>query len=45
MSEETRRGCPPYLPEIEWISAKLSINHETLRQWLRRAETDAVGQG
>jgi len=22
-------------------SAKLSINHETLRQWVRRAETDA----
>jgi transposase len=29
---------------IESISAKLSINHETLRQWVRRAETDA-GQG
>ena len=26
---------------IESISAKLSINHETLRQWVRRAETDA----
>jgi transposase len=25
---------------IESISAKLSINHETLRQWVRRAETD-----
>jgi transposase len=23
------------------ISEKLSINHETLRQWVRRAETDA----
>ena len=64
MSEETsRRGRPPYPPEvreravrlvfdhqheypsqwkaIESISAKLSINHETLRQWVRRAETDA----
>ena len=25
----------------ESISRKLSINHETLRQWVRRAETDA----
>jgi transposase len=28
---------------IESISAKLSVNHETLRQWVRQAETD-VGQ-
>ena len=63
MSEETKRGRPPYPPEvreravrmvfehqgeypsqwkaIESISEKLSINHETLRQWVRRAETDA----
>ena len=26
---------------IQSISAKLSINHETLRQWVIRAETDA----
>jgi transposase len=26
---------------IESIAAKLGINHETLRQWVRRAETDA----
>ena len=26
---------------IESIAAKLSVNHETLRQWVRRAETDA----
>ena len=26
---------------IESISAKLKVNHETLRQWVRRAETDA----
>jgi len=26
---------------IESISAKLQVNHETLRQWVRRAETDA----
>src|SRR5579872_2737984 len=25
---------------IESIAAKLQINHETLRQWVRRAETD-----
>jgi transposase len=25
---------------VESISKKLSINHETLRQWVRRAETD-----
>ena len=25
---------------IESISAKLGINHETLRIWVRRAETD-----
>jgi transposase len=25
---------------IESIAAKLSINHETLRIWMRRAETD-----
>src|ERR1700756_1412872 len=26
---------------IESISKKLQVNHETLRQWVRRAETDA----
>ena len=26
---------------VESIAAKLSINHETLRIWVRRAETDA----
>jgi transposase len=26
---------------IESISAMLAVNHETLRQWVRRAETDA----
>jgi transposase len=25
---------------IESIAAKLSVHHETLRQWVRRAETD-----
>lgn len=27
---------------IESMSEKLDINHETLRQWVRRAETDAT---
>src|SRR3954464_5228049 len=63
MSDQPRRGRPPYPPEvreravrmvfehqheypsqwkaIESIAEKLSINHETLRIWVRRAETDA----
>jgi transposase len=32
---------PSQWKAIESISAKLSINHETLHQWVRRAETDA----
>src|SRR5215204_400971 len=32
---------PSQWKAIESIPAKLSINHETLRQWVRRAETDA----
>jgi len=32
---------PSQWKAIETISAKLSINHETLRQWVRRPETDA----
>ena len=32
---------PSQWKAIESISAKLSINHETLRQWVRRVETDA----
>jgi transposase len=31
---------PSQWKAIESISAKLSINHETLRQWVRRAEID-----
>ena len=31
---------PSQWKAIEPRSAKLSINHETLRQWVRRAETD-----
>jgi transposase len=32
---------PSQWKAIESISAKPSINHQTLRQWVRRAETDA----
>jgi transposase len=35
---------PSQWKAIESISAKLSINHETLRIWVRRAETDAGGR-
>jgi transposase len=31
---------PSQWKAIESIAGKLSINHETLRQWVRRAETD-----
>ncbi len=31
---------PSQWKAIESIAAKLSINHETLRIWVRRAETD-----
>jgi transposase len=31
---------PSQWKAIESISKKLSITHETLRQWVRRAETD-----
>ena len=32
---------PTQWKAIESIAKKLSVNHETLRQWVRRAETDA----
>ena len=32
---------PTQWKAIESVSAKLGINHETLRQWVRRAEVDA----
>ena len=38
---EHQSEYPSQWKAIESISAKLSINHETLRQWVRRAETDA----
>jgi transposase len=34
---------PSQWKAIESIAEKLSVNHETLRQWVRRAETD-LGQ-
>ncbi len=36
-----QQGYPSQWKAIESIAAKLSINHETLRQWVRRAEIDA----
>ena len=38
---EHQAEYPTQWKAIESISAKLSINHETLRIWVRRAETDA----
>ena len=38
---EHQHAYPSQWKAIESISAKLSINHETLRQWVRRAEVDA----
>lgn len=32
---------PSQWKAIESIAKKLNVNHETLRQWVRRAETDA----
>jgi transposase len=32
---------PTQWKAIESIAKKLQVNHETLRQWVRRAETDA----
>jgi putative transposase len=38
---EHQAEYPSQWKAIESISKKLSVNHETLRQWVRRAETDA----
>ena len=32
---------PTQWKAIESLAKKLQVNHETLRQWVRRAETDA----
>src|SRR5690349_7345084 len=41
---EHQGDYPSQWKAIESIAEKLSINHETLRQWVRRAETDAGGR-
>ena len=41
MVREHEHGYPSQWKAIESISKKLGINHETLRIWVRRAETDA----
>ncbi len=43
MVREHERDCPSQWKAIQSIAEKLDINHETLRIWVRRAETD-VGQ-
>ena len=40
MVREHEHEYPSQWKAIESISAKLGINHETLRIWVRRAETD-----
>jgi transposase len=41
MVREHQGDYPSQWKAIEAISEKLGINHETLRSWVRRAETDA----
>jgi len=41
MVREHEHEYPSQWKAIESISKKLGINHETLRVWVRRAETDA----
>ena len=41
MVVDHEHGCPSQWKAIEPSSAELSIIHETLRQRVRRAETDA----
>jgi transposase len=38
---EHQHEYPSQWKAIESIAKKLSVNHETLRLWVRRAETDA----
>jgi transposase len=38
---EHQAEYPSQWKAIESIATKLSVNHETLRLWVRRAETDA----
>jgi transposase len=39
-AEVREHEYPPQCKAIESISKKLGINHETLRIWVRQAETD-----
>jgi len=41
MVREHEHEYPSQWKAIESISAKIGVNHETLRIWVRRAETDA----
>jgi transposase len=41
MAYDHQGDYPSQWKAIESIPARLSINHETLRQWVRRAEIDA----
>ena len=41
---EHQGDYPTQWKAIESIAKKLQVNHETLRQWVRRAETDAGGR-
>ena len=41
MVREHEHEYPSQWKAIESISKKLGVNHETLRVWVRRAETDA----
>lgn len=41
MVREHEHGYPSQWKAFESISKKLGINHDTLRIWVRRAETDA----
>jgi transposase len=41
MVVEHQEEYPTQWKAIESIAKKLNVNHETLRQWVRRAETDA----
>ena len=41
MVVEHQDDYPTQWKAIESIAKKLSVNHETLRQWVRKAETDA----
>jgi len=40
---EHEHEYPSQWKAVESISAKLGINHQTLRNWVNRAETDPAG--